>query len=230
MPTLSHQIINLITKNPGLSDREITNTLRGSSAPQQPINTTARNLAVKGKLTRQKRPDGKIGNYPAGTEAPVKQDTLTPQPTEHNNLPLPNSENPKKGRDFERLACIALEDKYKIKFAEKAILIGKPPKAHNFDLVSEDGRIIAECKNYSWTKTGNVPSAKMGFINEAVFYLTHTPKNVKKIVILRKDNHPKRTESLAEYYARTYYHLLDRVIIMELDINNMLLKKLEIKG
>ena len=47
------------------------------------------------------------------------------------------------------------------------IPIGKPPKDHKFDLVSEDEEIIGECKNYSWTETGNIPSAKMEFTNEA---------------------------------------------------------------
>ena len=53
-----------------MTDREITNALRGSSARQQPINQSARNLEAKGKLTREKRPDGKIGNYPAGAKLP----------------------------------------------------------------------------------------------------------------------------------------------------------------
>ncbi|MFA5778782.1 MAG: hypothetical protein WC947_01435 [Elusimicrobiota bacterium] len=136
-----------------------------------------------------------------------------------------NSKNPKKGRDFEKIVRQAVEKRYKTSFKKHSISIGTPPKAHNFDLVSEDGNIIIECKNYSWTKTGNIPSAKTAFLNEAALYLSYTPSTAKKIIILRKDTHRKRKESLAEYYVRTYYHLLDKVIVMELDINNMTLNR-----
>jgi hypothetical protein len=79
-------------------------------------------------------------------------------------MPLPNSENPKKGKDFEEKARQILGQRYKTKFRKQSINIGNPPKPHNFDLVSDDGTIIVECKNYSWTETGNVPSAKMALI------------------------------------------------------------------
>jgi len=32
-------------------------------------------------------------------------------------------------------------------------------------------------------------------------------------------------QSIIEYYVRTYFHLLNEVIIMELDINNMIIKE-----
>ena len=114
-------------------------------------------------------------------------------------MPLSNTYNPKKGRDFEEKVSQALEERYKTSFKKRSINIGVPPKAHNFDLVSEDGTIIVECKNYSWTETGNIPSAKTAFLNEAVLYLSHAPVDSKRIIVLRKDNHPKRKESLAEY-------------------------------
>lgn len=61
--TLAGQVLDLLGGTPGLTDREITNTLRGKSAPQQPINITARQLAKRGLLFRRKREDGLIGNY-----------------------------------------------------------------------------------------------------------------------------------------------------------------------
>ena len=137
-------------------------------------------------------------------------------------MPLSNSYNPKKGRDFEEKVGQALAEKYKTSFEKRSIDIGMPPKAHIFDLVSEDGTIIVECKNYSWGK--NNPSAKFSTLNEAVLYLSHAPEDSKKIIVLRKDNHPKKKESLAEYYVRTYFHLLNEVMIMELDIKNMIIK------
>ena len=61
--TLSGQIIELLRRTPGLTDREITNLLRGDHAPQQPINHTCRNLEHQGRVRRQKRSDGKLGNF-----------------------------------------------------------------------------------------------------------------------------------------------------------------------
>lgn len=136
-----------------------------------------------------------------------------------------NSKNPKKGKDFEEKVCRALENKYHQNFSKQAIKIGNPPKLHDFDLVSDDKNIIVECKNYSWTETGNIPSAKMALINEAVLYLSHTPNNTKKIIVLRRDNHSKRKESLAAYYRRIYFHLLNNIIIMELDVDKMILSE-----
>ena len=136
-------------------------------------------------------------------------------------MPLPNSQNPRKGRDFEERASQALQKKYGQKLAKKAIDIGNPSKRHFFDLVSEDDNVIAECKNYSYTETGNIPSAKMAFLNEAVLYLSHVPPDRKKIIVLRREHHLRRSESLAEYYKRTYFHLLDGIAIMELDVETM---------
>ncbi len=145
-------------------------------------------------------------------------------------MPLPNSENPRKGRDFEEKVRQVLEKKYKTSFATQSIKIGMPPKTHNFDLVSEDGNIVVECKNYSWTETGKTPSAKTAFLNQAVLYFSYLPARSIKIIVLRKDNHPHRKESLAEYYVRTYFHLLNKVTVMELDIDNMTIKEIACKS
>ena len=73
MATLPEQILELIQKMPGLTDREITNNLRGRSAPQQPINIAARGLEGRGRLVRKKRQDGLIGHFlpEAGKTAPM---------------------------------------------------------------------------------------------------------------------------------------------------------------
>jgi hypothetical protein len=61
--TLAEQIIKLLEHNPGLTDREITDSLRGHSDSQQPINQRCHALKDKGVLVRRTRPDGLIGNY-----------------------------------------------------------------------------------------------------------------------------------------------------------------------
>ena len=68
MGSLTDQILQLISKSPGMTDREITSQLRGASAPQQPVNQTARGLESKGVVVRQRRADGLIGNYKGNAE------------------------------------------------------------------------------------------------------------------------------------------------------------------
>lgn len=76
MSTLLEQIIDLLKRNPGMSDREITNALRGTAALQQPVNIAARNLEQNGTLERRKREDGRIGNYVTSTPIPPEKKQL----------------------------------------------------------------------------------------------------------------------------------------------------------
>ena len=87
------------------------------------------------------------------------------------------------------------------------------------DIVNLEKRIVIECKCYTWTETGNVPSAKMGFANEAAFYLSFLPKETDKSIVMLKATHPKRSETLAEYYFRTNRHLLGSIKVCEFDPN-----------
>ena len=129
-----------------------------------------------------------------------------------------NSDNPRIGKNFELLVKQWFEKEYKQHFElHKKIKIGNPPKDHCFDIANEMNTIVVECKCYTWTETGNVPSAKLAYINEAVLYLLHLPTNVEKFVVLPKINTEKRKESLAEYYYKRYYNLLHCVKIMEYD-------------
>lgn len=57
-----------------MTDRELTDRLRGRQAIQQPINQVCRQLEASGILKRSRRHDGLIGNYPSGT------DLASPQP------------------------------------------------------------------------------------------------------------------------------------------------------
>ena len=63
MSTLAERIVRLLEHNPGLTDREITDSLNDHSAPQQPINQKCHALKDKGVLVRRTRSDGLIGNY-----------------------------------------------------------------------------------------------------------------------------------------------------------------------
>lgn len=138
-----------------------------------------------------------------------------------------NSLNPSIGKAFQLSVQKALQSYFGKPFVlEVAYPIGKPAKDHKFDLVSKDGKIIVETKNYTWTVGKNVPSAKMSVLNEAVLYLQHAPKDSLKILVINFDRHVSRNETLAEYYVRTYRHLLDDVSVMEFDQNTAVLNKI----
>ena len=129
-----------------------------------------------------------------------------------------NSDNPRVGAAFQKRVADWLNRKYHKEFTlEKKKLIGSPPKEHKFDIVAEDDSIAVECKCYTWTVNGNVPSAKMGFTNEAAFYLSFLPKTYDKYIVMLYATHEKRAESLAEYYYRTNRHLLGDIKVAEFD-------------
>ena len=131
---------------------------------------------------------------------------------------MSNSEHPKLGADFQRAVQRYFIQEYGDGFElEKKIPIGEPAKDHKFDIVNSDKRIVIECKRYTWTESGNVPSAKMGFTNEAAFYLSFLPDTFEKYIVMLRSHHAKRNESLAEYYYRTYRHLLGAIKIAEFD-------------
>ena len=129
-----------------------------------------------------------------------------------------NSDNPKNGAEFQRPVQNWFIKKYGQGFElEKKIPIGNPAKDHKFDIVHSEKKIAIECKRYTWTVTGNVPSAKMGFTNEAAFYLSFLPDDYEKYIVMMRSLHEKRSESLAEYYFRTNKHLIGKIKIAEYD-------------
>ena len=130
-----------------------------------------------------------------------------------------NSENPKVGKAFQIAVKEWFEEAYTIPFElERKIAIGRPAKLHSFDISSLKENIVIECKCYTWTETGNIPSAKMGFVNEAAFYLSFLPSDTERVIVMLRAEHAKRNETLAEYYFRTNRHLLGRIKIYEFDL------------
>ena len=107
---------------------------------------------------------------------------------------MSNSDNPKNGAVFQRAVQRYFIQEYGAGFElEKKIPIGEPAKDHKFDIVNTDKRIVIECKRYTWTESGNVPSAKMGFTNEAAFYLSFLPDTFEKYFTpYPKERKPRR--------------------------------------
>lgn len=137
-----------------------------------------------------------------------------------------NSSNPKIGRKFQELSDKLLRSYFNVSFSlDKEIKIGQPPKPHRFDLVSQDGEIIVECKRYTWTKGGNPPSAKFATLNEAVFYQSFI-KGKEKFIAIAKAPLPNSNETLADYYFRKFGHLLGKTILLEIDENKNKIRKI----
>lgn len=129
---------------------------------------------------------------------------------------MSNAENPKKGADFQEQVQKWFQEQYGLPFeSEVKIPIGNPPKDHKFDIVCRAKKIAIECKRYTWTESGNVPSAKMGFLNEAILYLSLLPEEYEKYIVMYSSRHEKKNESLAEYFYRMHYHLLQGVKVAE---------------
>jgi len=136
-----------------------------------------------------------------------------------------NSENPGVGRNFQSLTAKLLTEFYSKEFtSEKEINIGNPPKARKFDLVSNDRSIAVECKCYTWTVGQNSPSAKMATLNEAVLYFKLLPDAWTKVIVMKKAVHPKRNETLAEYYFRRYGFVLEGITLIEIDEDTSTIK------
>ncbi len=124
------------------------------------------------------------------------------------------------GRDFEVLARRVLAEQGIQTQPDFSVPVGvsSQKKQHKFDLGSSSPKIIVECKSHKWTKGNNVPSAKMTVWNEAMYYFALAPEGFRKIFFVLKDRRTSNGETLAEYYCRTYQHLIPKdVEIWEYD-------------
>lgn len=127
------------------------------------------------------------------------------------------------GKKFEALALdyfLALGWEAK---ENHSLLIGfdKIKKAHRFDIGGIDAngnKFVVECKSHKWTTGENMPSAKMTVWNEAMLYFSLLPDDIRKIFFVLRDLSIKRNITLAEYYLKTYRHLIPAgVEILEYD-------------
>jgi len=93
-------------------------------------------------------------------------------------------------------------------------------KDHKFDLGTDKPPkpTLVECKSHTWTKTGNVPSAKLTVWNEAMYYFHAAPDEYQKILFVLKHRHKRQQLTLAAYYLDKFAHLIpDKVEIWEFD-------------
>ena len=141
--------------------------------------------------------------------------------------------NAQVGRDFENVAKLYFhKEGLTLDLAIKVpVGIDSIKKDHTFDLGCLKQKVIVECKSHKWTAGENVPSAKLTVWNEAMYYFLASPKGFRKIMFVLRDYSEKRKETLAEYYLRTYKHLVPNdVEFWEYNEAESIVVKLEIKG
>src|SRR6218665_2075612 len=87
------------------------------------------------------------------------------------------------GREFEEAAQlffhsegVALAPNYSVPVGHRFF------RKKRFDLGSASPRILVECKSYTWTVSGNVPSAKIRGLNEAILQFSAAPRDYRKIL------------------------------------------------
>lgn len=114
------------------------------------------------------------------------------------------------GREFEDSARMFFETQGVSLHANLTVLVGvgSLKKNHSFDLGNSERKILVECKSHRWTSGDNVPSAKLTVWNEAMYYFTVSPPGYRCIMFLLRDYSSRRRETLAQYYIRTYAHLI----------------------
>ena len=131
-----------------------------------------------------------------------------------------NSQNPRVGKAFQATVKRAAEAYLSCSFEDECpVLIGNPPPPHKFDVVSSDGSVIIECKCYTWTEGGNVPSAKLATLDEAVLYMRSVTYKARKIIAIKKAYNHNNSITLAEYFCDKKGHLLDDIEVWEVDDN-----------
>jgi hypothetical protein len=124
--------------------------------------------------------------------------------------------NTERGRAFQVLCRDALKRALRRDFElEVPIAIGGD-KPHFFDLATIERDIVVECKAVKFTDTGNNPSAKITTLREAAMYLRSIHGDVVRLLIVKRDPHPKRGETLGCYFVRLNRHFLEQVTVLEM--------------
>jgi hypothetical protein len=124
--------------------------------------------------------------------------------------------NTERGRAFQLLCREALSRALgRDVDLEVPIQIGSG-KPHIFDLATKEGDVVAECKAFAFTAAGNNPSAKITTLREATVYLRSVPGEVRRVLIVKRAPHPKRGETLGQYFVRLNPNFVDRITVLEM--------------
>jgi hypothetical protein len=124
--------------------------------------------------------------------------------------------NVQKGKAFQLVARNVLKQIFGCDFDMEVSLPIGLEKCHFFDLASPDRTVIAECKAYSFTSSGNIPSAKITGLREAAMWLNTHPGPVKRVLLVQRQAHPRTNETLGHYFGRLNRHSLANIALLEI--------------
>lgn len=85
-----------------------------------------------------------------------------------------------------------------------------PEQVHKFDLISEGGDFVIECKSYTWVNGEDAPPAKISTLNETLLFLSRVEAE-RKMIVIQDDFRDSDDKSFAEYYVGHYDGLMDDV-------------------
>lgn len=124
--------------------------------------------------------------------------------------------NVEKGWQFQKHCKTLLESRFGRSLEKEVRITLSEGQSHKFDLATTERDIVVECKAYTWTKSGNTPSAKITNLREAVVHLNSLPDSVHVYLAIKRDVHPLRKETLASYFVRLNQSLLKRTNVFEI--------------
>lgn len=124
---------------------------------------------------------------------------------DNQNQRLGSTSNSQVGIDFEAKAKNYLEKRFNCAFTKNfGLKIGinnSRKKLHRFDLGCKDNNIIVECKSHTWTESGNMPSAKVTVLREAIFYFHFVRFSIYKNFICQKKYSSKKWRIISSIFC-----------------------------
>lgn len=131
------------------------------------------------------------------------------------------SSNTKAGKNFEDKIYNYFDKELGIELEkQKKVEIGiNSKKKHSFDF--GNNWLLIECKSHTWTKSGNVPSAKMKNWSDAMFSFYLAPREYKKIFVVDMSFDQEKCITLLDYFIEHYFYLIPEEVIL-IDFNSNL--------
>src|SRR5215831_16906277 len=134
--------------------------------------------------------------------------------------------NKEKGRLSQERCQSAMKRAFGCEFELEVNLPIPTRRSHSLDLANADRTVVAECKAVAWTATGNIPSAKITPLREAVQYLRDLREVPTRCLVITRSCHPRQKESLAAYFVRLNRDYLGGIKAFELSEESDLLVSL----
>ena len=124
--------------------------------------------------------------------------------------------NTGKGNQFQLKCKAAFQNLLGRPMEEEVSMPALGGKPHKFDLATHERDVVVECKAFTWTSGGNVPSAKITTLREAVQYLRSIPATSVPYLVISKASLREKTETLGQYFVRLNEDMLGNVNVLEM--------------